>query len=215
MVQVEVDAAAPDVVAQEWLASLLTAAARRRRDRDPRPDQAVRPHGGRRRPVASTSTPAGSPASSARTGRARARRCAACSGSTGPSAARRTFDGRRFDVDLRRPLLRGRRAARRRLRPPRSLRSQPPALAGGERTGCRASRVDEVLATRRPDRGRRAQGRAATRSACASASGWPACCSATRTRSSSTSRPTASTPRASAGSATCSSTSPGRARRCS
>ena len=97
---------------------------------------------------------------------------------------------------------RGRCAARRRLRAPGSVRPQPPALdrrverlaQGARRRGARHSSACRRSA---------ASACARTRSACASGSAWPACCSASRTRSSSTSRPTASTPRASAGSATC------------
>ena len=53
-----------------------------------------------------------------------------------PERGTTTFDGQPLR-DAPPAAARGRRAARRRLRPPRSFRSQPPALAGGEQRLCR------------------------------------------------------------------------------
>ena len=127
-----------------------------------------------------------------------------------PERGTTTFDGRRFD-DAAPAAARDRRAARRRLRPPgRSGRNHLRWLAASN--GLARRRVDEVLGAGRADRGRRAQGarllarhapapRARRRAARRPAHGHPRRAGAT-----------ASTPRASAGSATCSCTSPGRAR---
>ena len=123
------------------------------------------------------------------------------------------FDGKPY-ASLTTPLARGRRAARRRLRASGPLGPQPPALdrrvertaqvacrRGARNSGADVGRqqaVAHLLAghAATPRAGRRAARRTAT-------------------RSSSTNPPTASTPRASAGSATCWCTWPGRARPCS
>ena len=128
MVQVEVDAQAPDVVAEEWLATLSSG---RRpsmieiRDLTKRFGRAVAVddltfdvHPGR---VTGFLGPNGS-------GKSTTMRCML--GLDRPERAH-PFAGRRFE-SFAPAAARDRRPARRRLRAPRSQRSQPPALAGGE-----------------------------------------------------------------------------------
>ena len=122
--------------------------------------------------------------------------------------------------DDRRPALRRHRRTRSRVvgsaleatnfHPGRTGRNHLRVLADTAGVEHRAGRRD--ARARRASRPRRASGPAATRWACASGSASPPPCWATRTCSSSTSRPTASTPRASAGCAASCATSASQGR---
>ena len=166
---------------------------------------------GRRRPSpisASASSRGRSPASSGRTARARRRRCARCSGSSTRTRARATVLGQPYR-ELDRPLDRVGAVLEASEVPPGPLGPEPPARA---RRGGRLprSRVDEVLAlVELTAAAKRRVGRLLARDA-AAARARAARCSATRECSSSTSRPTASTRRASAGCATSCARSPTR-----
>ena len=129
-----------------------------------------------------------------------------------PTVGHRDHRRRSATLDIPNPLLDGR-------RPPSRRRTSTPAAAAATTCACMAATAGRSrsagstsCSSWSASRRRLASGPAATRWACASGSASRPPCSATRRCSSSTSRPTASTPRASAGCAASCATWPARAR---
>ena len=145
----------------------------------------------------SPSSPAGSPASSAPTAPARRPRCGCCSAWSAPAGGTATIGGQRYD-DIDAAADGGRLRPGGHELPPRPHRPRPPARPRRHRRRQRR-RASTRCSSWSASRPRRASGPAATPWACASGSGSPRPCWATRRCSCWTSRPTAWTPRASGG----------------